>query len=233
MTENEKPEDNKSEEESKHSDEEDKLVKTNTESKSSNPVVRIIRFFVPPLKWRVPVIILMGVIFGLFLVFFQVSGGTSYLSSEPEVCLNCHIMTTEYMGWLHGSHKTAAPCVDCHIPQDNFADKWLTKGKTGLRHMSVWIMQNEPHVIRATESSKSDIIENCLRCHSDIMNTMKLVETSMDNVKKGENKLCWDCHREIGHGKMSSLTLTPNALINIKAPRTAGWLSTNSKDKDK
>jgi cytochrome c nitrite reductase small subunit len=45
--------------------------------------------------------------------------GTSYLSSDPAVCINCHIMQEQYDGWLHGSHHAVAVCNDCHLPHDN------------------------------------------------------------------------------------------------------------------
>ena len=30
-------------------------------------------------------------------------------------------------------------------------------------------------------------------------------------AKKGEGKACWDCHRNVPHGGMNSLSSTPNA----------------------
>ena len=39
----------------------------------------------------------------------------SYLSSEPEVCINCHTMNTHYSTWQHSSHREEATCVDCHM----------------------------------------------------------------------------------------------------------------------
>ncbi|MCD4656985.1 MAG: cytochrome c nitrite reductase small subunit [Planctomycetes bacterium] len=187
-------------------------------------IVRVFLWFLPPPKWRIPVYALLGVFFGLFFTFMHVTGGTSYLSSDSEVCLNCHIMTPEYMGWLHGSHKTAAVCVDCHLPHDTFVNKWVTKGKTGMRHLYVWTTQTEPQVIRAIDSSKDDIAENCLRCHSDLLDTTKLVQTSMKTVHADENKLCWDCHRDAGHGSMSNLSLNQNLVINLKAKRSPDWI---------
>ena len=187
-------------------------------------VYRFISWFMPPPKWRLPVFLTFGVLVGLFISFVHNTGGTSYLSSDPEVCLNCHIMTPEYMGWLHGSHKTSAVCVDCHLPHNNFVNKWVTKGETGMRHLYVWTTQTEPQVIRAIDSSKDGIAANCLRCHADLMDTTKLVRTSMKTVKADDNKLCWDCHRETGHGKMSNLSLNQNLVINLHTKRAPEWL---------
>ena len=189
-----------------------------------SPFIRIFKWFLPPPQWRFAVYIVLGVLVGLFLSFMHITGGTSYLSSDPEVCLNCHIMTPQYMGWLHGSHKTAATCVDCHLPHDTFVNKWVTKGKTGMRHLYVWTTQTEPQVIRAIDSSKDDIVENCLRCHSDMLDTTKLVQTSMKSVKADNNKLCWDCHRESNHGSMSNLSLNQNLVINLDAKRAPAWM---------
>jgi cytochrome c nitrite reductase small subunit len=34
----------------------------------------------------------------------HISRAASYLSDEPEVCINCHVMDNAYATWRHGSH---------------------------------------------------------------------------------------------------------------------------------
>ena len=57
------------------------------------------------------------VIFGYLVAESQM---LSYLSSEPEVCINCHTMNTHYATWQHSSHRAEATCVDCHLPHGSF-----------------------------------------------------------------------------------------------------------------
>jgi cytochrome c nitrite reductase small subunit len=45
---------------------------------------RLISFFTPPPQWRVPVIILMGMLAGLAFYLLRISNATSYLSDVPH-----------------------------------------------------------------------------------------------------------------------------------------------------
>ena len=58
----------------------------------------------PPPGWKTPVIILLGIIAGLALHIFYVSNAVSYLSNDPETCINCHVMYPQYATWERGSH---------------------------------------------------------------------------------------------------------------------------------
>lgn len=37
-------------------------------------------------------------------------------------------------------------------------------------------------------------------------------------AKRGEGKACWDCHREVAHGGMNTLSRTPNAETQVPIP---------------
>ena len=71
--------------------------------------------------------ILLGVLFGSGVYTFFSAHGTSYLSNDPAVCTNCHVMRENYDGWLHGSHHAVATCNDCHLPHDNAVHKLYVK----------------------------------------------------------------------------------------------------------
>ena len=171
------------------------------------------RAMIPPRSWRTPVIILLGILIGLAMTAFHISNASSYLSDEPTACVNCHIMTPQYATWQHNSHREWTNCNDCHIPHTGFVNKYLAKASDGIRHATMFTLRLEPQVIRLKEAGKEIVQENCLRCHINTLNPVSAKNVTGENYKHGEGKLCWECHREVPHGRISSQTSTPNAMV--------------------
>jgi cytochrome c nitrite reductase small subunit len=117
-----------------------------------------------------------------------------------------------------------ATCVDCHLPHDTRINYWMVKSESGMRDLWVFTTRSEPQSIHIRQPTYDVIQKNCIRCHSGIVDTLTLVETTGSSSRMGAGKLCWDCHRDAGHGRMSSLTLTPNAIMPAKESRKARWL---------
>ena len=69
-----------------------------------------IQKLIPPQQWLVPVIILCGTILGLGFVILRLSNAASYLGDDPRTCINCHVMTPQYITWQHSSHREVATC---------------------------------------------------------------------------------------------------------------------------
>lgn len=179
----------------------------------------------PPRNWQLPVFILMGIIVGLSAYTFKVSNALSYLSDSPETCINCHVMVPQYATWNHSSHREKATCNDCHVPQNNAFAKYFFKGKDGLRHATMFTFRLEPEVIRIKEAGKEVVQNNCIRCHSNL-NEKVDTKHALADVHKGNGKLCWECHREVPHGKVRSLSATTNSAIPAKKSITPEWLKT-------
>jgi cytochrome c nitrite reductase small subunit len=179
-------------------------------------------------RQKIIVIILAGIICGLGGYTAYAFRIVSYLSDDPATCMNCHIMAPYYATWSHSSHAQNATCNDCHVPHENIARKWLFKGKDGTRHATVFLMKNEPQVIQAIEASSSVIMHNCIRCHEQL-NTefIKAGRISYHMAKMGEGKSCWDCHREVVHGR-NSLSSTPNSLVPYPKAMIPDWLKKSS-----
>lgn len=152
--------------------------------------------------WRLAVFAVGGVAVGAAALVVHVSRAASYLSDDPAVCINCHVMDNAYATWQHGSHGAVAKCVDCHLPHDNPVRKLAFKAMDGARHSYVFTFRLEPQVLRLSRGAVPAIQENCLRCHHDQFQMIRLAETS--------ERRCWDCHHNI-HGKVISLSATPNA----------------------
>lgn len=178
-------------------------------------IKEIIGIFFPPDNWKFPVIVAAGIFSGLLIFVLYIGKATSYISDKPAVCVNCHVMNPYYTAWEKSSHAHAATCNDCHVPHDNFVSKYLFKASDGLRHSTMFTFRLEPQVIRIKEAGQEVVQENCERCHEQQVHYVDAMKNwgSKDEDEEGEQR-CWFCHRDIPHGRVTSLSSTPNAKIN-------------------
>jgi len=189
--------------------------------------MNIKKFFlnlIPPPRWRLPVIILLGIITGLGLMVVKISNAASYMSDNPDTCINCHVMSTQYATWQRSSHARVATCNDCHVPQDNFVRKYLFKAMDGMRHSYMFTFRLEPQVIKIKNAGLNVVQENCIRCHNTLINTNSIVAVTGNMALHGEGRLCWDCHRETPHGRVKSLSAVPLAKTPDVPPAVPKWI---------
>jgi cytochrome c nitrite reductase small subunit len=142
---------------------------------------RILTVFRPPKEWRILVTLLLGIFIGVILFILHAARATSYLSDDPKACVNCHVMAPQYATWERGSHGKVTNCNDCHVPQDNFVNKYLFKASDGLRHSFMFTFRLEPQVIQIKEAGKKAVQQNCIRCHSMLfIRFIKAIATNND-----------------------------------------------------
>ena len=153
--------------------------------------------------WRPAGFLMLGVTAGMGLFVLHISRVASYLSDAPETCMNCHVMTTEYLTWRHGSHANAATCNDCHVPHTSLLARYGFEAKDGLWHATVFTMRWEPQVIRLSAGAVPVVEDNCRRCHAQA-----IADVAVAAHRPGDLR-CWDCHREVPHGAVRSLSATP------------------------
>lgn len=165
----------------------------------------------PP--WRWGVFAFIGIIAGLGAVTFNVSRATSYLSDDPETCINCHVMNSAYATWSHSAHREVATCNDCHVPHTNIFAEYAFKAQDGLRHSVIFTARAEPQAMRLSRAAVPVVHGNCIRCHEQ---TVMSIE-----VPRAEDQPCWHCHSNVPHGDVRSLSSTPGAR-RPDLPR-AGW----------
>lgn len=187
--------------------------------------------------WKTLAGLALGIMAGLGALVFRTSEAPSYLSDQPETCVNCHIMRSQYATWKSSSHHKVTHCNDCHVPQDNMVRKYLFKSMDGLRHSAMFTLHLEPQVIRIHEAGSAVVQENCVRCHGQLVDGTamgKLSFTTQQNDRPltalplgnreikarpmplthadGRRK-CIDCHRTVPHGRVESLSSAPNVRI--------------------
>lgn len=185
---------------------------------------RAIQSLTPPPEWQVAVIILLGILGGIAVYIFRASNAAAYLSDRPETCINCHVMVPEYSSWKQSSHARDAVCMDCHVPHDNIFNKYYFKMKDGTRHAAIFTMHAEPQVIRIKEDGKAVVQANCLRCHANVMQEVHQGQVTHEKYMQGEGKLCWDCHREVPHGRVHGLSSAPFAQTPETPRLVPKWL---------
>jgi len=200
-----------------------------------NRVISIVTLSGLPRRLQVGIYGLVGVAIGMALVLARIANATSYLSDEPQTCINCHVMTDAYASWQRGSHGRVAVCVDCHVPHSSIAAKYAYKAQDGLKHSYVFTMRKEPQVLELSDRAVPVVQANCVQCHShqlvmvrgegvsplDVPGsprhkgkmpsprdpTMAKLRLTMPPGGSSERR-CWDCHQNI-HGEVRSLSASP------------------------
>jgi cytochrome c nitrite reductase small subunit len=147
----------------------------------------------------VAVAVLIGIGAGIGGYTVRYARGLSYLSSDPQACVNCHIMQPQFDAWRHSSHREVAKCVDCHLPSALIA-KYLVKSENGWRHGKLFTTQNFVEPIRVQSKGLAILQDNCVRCH-DV-----LVHDLAPGAGLGQDTVqCVHCHAFVGHGERSGL----------------------------
>lgn len=150
-------------------------------------------------KW--PIFTGLAFLLAALGVFAWAADAPAYLGHEAATCNNCHVMDTQYEGWLRAPHRQWTDCVACHIPHDNFVHYWFYKGKSGMKDVYSFVTRSYPQAIRANSETVAIVQDNCVRCHLDTVEGMLTAGQPLD-------RNCWDCHRSVAHGERG-LSLYP------------------------
>jgi cytochrome c nitrite reductase small subunit len=142
--------------------------------------------------------LLLGVLIGLGGYTLVYADALSYMSNDPKVCANCHIMRSEYDSWQKSSHHHVAICNDCHLPRD-FLGKYLAKALNGFNHSKAYTLQNFDEPIAIKPFNSAIVQENCLACHR------ALVQDAVMARGPAQEASCVHCHSSAGHGERAGL----------------------------
>jgi len=135
--------------------------------------------------------IVVGLAAGVGGFTFWYGKGASYLTNDPAACANCHIMNTQYDGWLTASHRAVATCNDCHTPH-NIVGKYVVKGKNGFWHSFAFTTGWFAEPIRIKESNRAVTEQRCRDCHREMARVV-------DGAGGEEPRSCITCHASAGH----------------------------------
>jgi cytochrome c nitrite reductase small subunit len=185
----------------------------------------------PPSTWKIPVIIVLGIFTGLFFYMLYISNAASYLSDEPATCVNCHIMAPQYATWQHSAHRENTNCNDCHVPHNNVFNKYFFKAKDGLRHATIFTLRMEPQVIFIKKAGERVVQKNCVRCHFHLLSANDLKYGMDDYSHYRQERDCRECHRYSPHGRINSLSSTPDARVPLPESPVPEWIKEKVKGK--
>lgn len=157
-------------------------------------------------RWQMACFATLGVAAGVGLALAKVSRATSYLSDDPATCVNCHVMRPQYSTWQHSSHFQVATCNDCHVPHQTVVHAYTFKARDGIYHASIFTARLEPQVIRMSQGAIPVVEGNCRRCHAAVIERVAIHQHQEADLR------CWDCHREVPHGRTRSLSATPRVM---------------------
>ena len=153
---------------------------------------------------RMPTFILLGVFCGTGLLLAHIARVSSYLEDSPETCMNCHVMTDVYVSHRNSSHGRGVSCNDCHLPHTSIAREYAFKAVDGLKHAYVFTLKPESQTMHLSSFAAPVVQENCMRCHEERMSEV----SAASYEESGRN--CWDCHRDVVHGRVRSLSASPS-----------------------
>jgi cytochrome c nitrite reductase small subunit len=134
----------------------------------------------------------LGLLLGVGLFTFGYARGASYLTNDPNACVNCHVMRDEYSGWMKSSHAHVAVCNDCHTPP-SLVPKYYTKARNGFFHSLAFTTGWFPDNIQINEFNYAVTRSACSKCHGDLVSMMSTVR----GHSEGSN--CIQCHSRVGH----------------------------------
>ena len=137
--------------------------------------------------------VLIGLAVGAGSFTFSYGKGASYLHDDPAACVNCHIMRSQYDGWLQGSHRAVATCNDCHTPHA-LVGKYATKALNGFWHSYAFTTGDFDEPIRITARNRRITERRCRDCHAGVV--------AMIDAPGGDHAgrlSCIRCHRTVGH----------------------------------
>lgn len=185
---------------------------------------RLLLFLKPPDSWIVPASVAVSIFTGILVYLFYVSRASSYLSDKPETCVNCHIMAPQYATWSHSAHREVTNCNDCHVPHNNTVNKYFFKAKDGMRHATIFTLRAEPQVIFIKEAGQRVVKQNCIRCHEKVLEDNRMSSVNGAFTAMRTDRQCWECHREVPHGRVSSLSSVPYARVPLPESPVPEWM---------
>ena len=108
-------------------------------------------------------------------------------SESPAFCASCHVMGEQHTAWSHAGAHRRVRCVECHLPNDNFATHYVWKSIDGMKDFVYFHTGMVSERIALTGHGAEVLQSNCIRCHGEAV-------AMMDTTRE-----CWSCHRQLRH----------------------------------
>ena len=170
-------------------------------------------------RWAVAAAAMIGTALGLGVFTFVYAKGASYLSTDPAVCANCHIMGEHYAAWQRSSHRAVAGCADCHMPHDPVG-KYMAKASNGFWHSLAFTTGVFPDPLQIKPHNRAITEGTCRDCHAAIVAAIEPLGGEVafgirggvggtppasrpqihdGTIANGNRESCIRCHTYVGH----------------------------------
>lgn len=134
----------------------------------------------------------LGMLAGVGTFTFGYGNGASYLSNNPQTCVNCHVMQDHMDSWQQSSHHHVAVCNDCHLPHDPIG-KWVTKADNGFFHSLAFTLGGYDDPVQIKPRNRRVTQSTCVDCHKDFVHNL------LPATKGADMQSCVHCHADVGH----------------------------------
>ena len=88
----------------------------------------------------------------------------------------------------------------------------------------MFALRLEPQVIHIKDAGKEVVQNNCIRCHEHLLTDNKMAQKSGLFQHHRSDRTCWECHREVPHGRVNSLSSVPNARVPLPQSPVPTWI---------
>jgi cytochrome c nitrite reductase small subunit len=109
-------------------------------------------------------------------------------------------------------------------------NKYYFKANDGLRHSTLFTLRMERQVIRILEPGAKVVQNNCIRCHGKLLVDPRLEASVAMYRGVREGRRCIECHREVPHGRVNSLSSVPFARVPLLESPVPEWLRSTLKN---
>ena len=162
-----------------------------------------------------------AVAFGLLAMLMMI-----HVSSQPEFCGSCHVMTPYFESWRTSTHKGVA-CVQCHIPPGLYSE--IEKKKEAVS----MVVSYFTGTYGTNPWAEIDDIA-CLQCHKRRLLSGREVfgdvlfdhGPHLTEMRRGKQLRCTSCHSQIVQGSHIAVTTSTCILCHFKDQAPGQGLST-------
>ncbi len=154
-------------------------------------------------------VLIIGILTGLFLVFFA-DQGIKYTSTD-NYCMSCHSHPQANQLWKRSVHYDNSSgvivhCVDCHLPPKGKGHLGA-KIKHGIKDIYGELFKDPENInweIKSTlkNAEKFTYNESCLKCHQNLFPTSLSTEGDDAHLYYTQHQSdlgCLNCHLFVGH----------------------------------
>lgn len=93
-----------------------------------------------------------------------------------------------------------------------------------MRHATIFTLRAEPQVIFIKEAGQRVVKQNCIRCHEKVLEDNRMSSVNGAFTAMRTDRQCWECHREVPHGRVHSLSSVPYARVPMLESPVPEWM---------